>query len=334
MKILLSFGAIVAFLGLAVASTFAQTQTSTSTSSNTTYIETSKLVGKPVKSSSGEEIGTIKDVVLDRNNGCMAYTVVSTSGGGGGGQVSGGGKMVAVPWSVYSPTSDVNAYTVTVDRQRIYSAPVFDYAHVEEYSRPDYINNVYGYYGVTAGAAIGTAVSSTSGESRTTNVNTNTGTARGENTRAGAAAGANAARSPAQEAAAGRSPAQETSPAGRGTPAPRATAGRGAGRTHATPSSRKRDTESSPTERTRGTREGREESSTPPSGRNETGSRSETERPANERERSETERPANERERSGSEGANREERTSGSQHHEKGKRETTSPSEKPPPGGE
>src|SRR5947209_14560043 len=98
MKTLFSLGGMMAIWGLAVAPTIAQTQTTT-TSSNTTYIETSKFIGKPVKSSQGEEIGTVKDVVLDRNTGCMAYTVLSTSGGGGG-----GGKMVAVPWTVYSPT--------------------------------------------------------------------------------------------------------------------------------------------------------------------------------------------------------------------------------------
>ena len=59
--------------------------------------------------------------------------------------------MVAVPWSVYSPSIDLNTYTVTVERERIFNAPVFDYARIEEYSRPDYINNVYSYYGVSHG---------------------------------------------------------------------------------------------------------------------------------------------------------------------------------------
>ena len=123
----------MAILGLAVASTFAQTQ---STTSSTSYIQTSKFIGRPVKSAQGDEIGTVKDIVLDRNTGCLAYTVLSTTGGGGGGaQVSGGGKMVAVPWAVYSPSSDLNVLTVTVERDRIYNAPVFDYARIEEYSR-------------------------------------------------------------------------------------------------------------------------------------------------------------------------------------------------------
>ena len=42
MKTLFSAGAIVTFLGLAVAFTYAQTQT---TNSSTTYIETSKVLG-------------------------------------------------------------------------------------------------------------------------------------------------------------------------------------------------------------------------------------------------------------------------------------------------
>lgn len=137
-------------LATPVAATAMPPQTQTTTSSTTTYLETSKLVGKPVRSSQGEEIGTIKDVVIDRNTGCMAYTVLST-GGGGGRVAGGGGKMVAVPWSVYSPQSDLNTYTVTVERERIFNAPVFDYARIEEYSRPDYINNVYSYYGSTTG---------------------------------------------------------------------------------------------------------------------------------------------------------------------------------------
>ena len=312
-----------AVLGLAVASTIAQTETT----STTTYIQTSKLVGKPVKSSQGEEIGTIKDVVLDRNTGCLAYTVLAT--GGGGGQVAGGGKMVAVPWSVYSASSDVNTYTVTVDRERIYSAPVFDYAHVEEYSRPDYINNVYGYFGVTAGAAIGTAVSSTTGDTHTTNVNTTTGTTtRGTSTRGGAMA------SPGAGAAAGaaRSPAQAASPSGRGSPSPRATGARSpratpSGRTHesASPSSRGGATGTSPAEeRTRDPMEKRAQT-TPPSSRGET-ERSETgrtetghgetgTRPDTERAPSEATRPS--------------EKATGSERHEKGKREASTPQERP-----
>jgi sporulation protein YlmC with PRC-barrel domain len=58
---------------MAAASMFAQTQTTTS-SSGSGYIQTSKIVGTKVRTSQGEDIGVVKDVVLDSNTGCMAYT--------------------------------------------------------------------------------------------------------------------------------------------------------------------------------------------------------------------------------------------------------------------
>ena len=185
MKTLFLSGATIAVLGLAIAPVSGQTQST----SGATYIQSSKLVGTKVKSSQGEEIGVIKDVVLDRNTGCMAYTVLST--GGGGTRVSGGSKVVAVPWTVYSPTSDVSALTVTVDRERIYNAPVFDYARIDEYSRGDYINNVYSYYGVSAGAGAGAGVST--GATRTTEA---AGTAGGAVAGRGSPPASRAARSP------------------------------------------------------------------------------------------------------------------------------------------
>ncbi len=133
---------------------------------SSSYIQTSKLVGRKVKSSEGKEVGIIKDVVIDRGNGCVSYTVLST-GGAGTGVISGGGKIVAVPWAVYSPTSDLSVLTVNVDRDKIYNAPAFEYARMDEYARPDYIDNIYSYYGVSPGprtaAAAGTDVTGTAG---------------------------------------------------------------------------------------------------------------------------------------------------------------------------
>ena len=232
MKTLLSFGVMLAVLGAGIASISAQTQSTT--------VQVSKLVGTKVKSSHGEEIGVVKDVMIDRSTGCMAYTVLST-GEGGARAAGGGGKLVAVPWAVYSPTSDVSALTVTVDRERIYSAPVFDYARIDEYSSPDYITNVYSYYGVSPGAEVGAGVSRT----------TTTGAT------SGATGGAGAARSPVQGASpaattspATRSPAERESPAGRASPSPRPTAER----PHATATPRGRGGESPAAREERGTR--------------------------------------------------------------------------------
>ena len=156
-----------ALAGLFVVATISgQSEIPNDSASTSSYIQTSKLVGRKVKSFEGKEIGVIKDVVIDRSNGYMAYTVVST-GGAGTGVINGGGKMVAIPWAVYSPKSDLSVLTVNVDRDKVYNAPAFEYARMDEYARPDYINNVYSYYGVSPGprtaVAAGTDVTGTAG---------------------------------------------------------------------------------------------------------------------------------------------------------------------------
>src|SRR6266480_5250775 len=161
MKALIWYGAMAVVVTVA-----GQNEIHNGSRSSSSYIQTSRLVGRKVKSSEGKEIGVIKDVVIDSSNGCMAYTVLST-GGGGTGVISGGGKIVAVPWAVYSRMSDLSVLTVNVDRDKIYNAPAFDYTRMDEYARPDYIDNIYSYYGVSPGprtaAAAGTDVTGTAG---------------------------------------------------------------------------------------------------------------------------------------------------------------------------
>src|SRR6266480_4684036 len=171
MNTLIRYAAMTVVVGVA-ATMSGQSESPNPSSSSSSYIQTSKLVGRKVESSQGEEIGIIKDVVIDRSNGCIAYTVLST-GGGGTGVTSGGGKIVAVPWAVYSPTSDLRVLKVNVDRYKIYNAPVFEYTRMDEYARPDYIDNVYSYYGVSpgprtavaasSGATVGTDITATAG---------------------------------------------------------------------------------------------------------------------------------------------------------------------------
>src|SRR2546430_13377935 len=131
MKTSVLCGAALAILGLAAAPLNAQTQTTTSSSSSG-YVQRSKIIGTKVKTAQGEEVGVVKDVVLDRSNGCMAYTVLSA--GGTGTRVTGQSKMVAVPWSVYSVSPDMSYLTVSVERDRIYNAPVFEYSRISDTS--------------------------------------------------------------------------------------------------------------------------------------------------------------------------------------------------------
>ena len=136
------FGVI--FLASSLASLPAQVPNSASPPPN--YVQSSKLVGMKVKDSHGESVGTIKDVVIDRETGCMAYTVIST--GDSGTRLTGTTKTVAVPWKVYGESADPNTMALTVDRERVYAAPAFEYSRIGEYSTSSYIDRIYSYYGV------------------------------------------------------------------------------------------------------------------------------------------------------------------------------------------
>lgn len=155
MKTSLICGAALAILGVAAAPLIGQTQT-TAPSTEANYVQTSKVIGTKVKTAQGEEIGVVKDVVLERSNGCLAYTVLST--GGGGSRVTGQSKLVAVPWSVYTVSPDASYLTVNIERDRIYNAPVFEYSRISDAA---YISNVYSHFNISAGVSNATMTGST-----------------------------------------------------------------------------------------------------------------------------------------------------------------------------
>lgn len=204
-------GALV-ILGVAATPLIAQTQTTTS-STNTAYVQTSKIVGTKVKASNGEEVGVVKDVILDRSNGCMAYTVLSA--GGTGSRLTGGGKLVAVPWSVYTVSPDAGYLTVNVDRQRIYDAPVFEYSRMSDTT---YTTNVFQHFGASAGVGVGYsgATSTTTGMSTTAGTTTQT--------QAGASAAPSASAAMSASPGASASPSASVSPSESASPAASASA--------------------------------------------------------------------------------------------------------------
>jgi sporulation protein YlmC with PRC-barrel domain len=218
MKKYLLSGVVLAIMGLAATSLISQTQT---TSSSSGYIQTSKIIGTKVKTQQGEEVGVVKDVVLDRNNGCMAYTVLSA--GGTGSRVTGQAKLVAVPWSVYSVAPDMSYVTVNVDRDRIYNGPAFEYSRIGD---PSFTSTVYSTFGVSAG--VGAASTTTTGATTTTGTSTQTqagayaspGASAAASTSAGVnappTASASATAEPSASASASGSPAASPSKSTRG----------------------------------------------------------------------------------------------------------------------
>lgn len=85
----------------------------------------SELVGKQVRNGKGEDLGTIQELAIDTQTGCVTYAVLSF-----GGFLGLGDKLFAIPWDALSlqprEAGDELIFVFDVDKDRLKSAPGFD----------------------------------------------------------------------------------------------------------------------------------------------------------------------------------------------------------------
>ncbi len=99
----------------------------------TPTLSSDTLIGDPIKNRAGEQLGTVKEVMFDLENGRIAYLVMAS-----GGFLGMGDSYFAVPWSMLTVDTDAHAVVVDVDKETIESAPGFDkddWPNAEEVSR-------------------------------------------------------------------------------------------------------------------------------------------------------------------------------------------------------
>src|SRR5262249_54454587 len=71
------------------------------------------FIGANVENPQGQNLGDVKDVVIDRASGRIAYAVVSF-----GGFLGLGEKLFAVPWGAFSqPKADKDTFVMDVDKE-------------------------------------------------------------------------------------------------------------------------------------------------------------------------------------------------------------------------
>jgi sporulation protein YlmC with PRC-barrel domain len=83
-----------------------------------------KIIGTDVKNTKGEDLGDIKDLVLNPMRGNVVYAVISY-----GGILGMGDKLFAVPWSALRWTADKDHYVLNMDKDALKNAPGFDEDH-------------------------------------------------------------------------------------------------------------------------------------------------------------------------------------------------------------
>jgi len=153
-------------------------------------VRATKLIGSDVKSSSGEELGTVNDVILNPASGRIDFAVLSlsssstgnsaTSGTAAGSSTaslstassSGTGKLAAVPWSMLRP-SGATGYGATItstsggsqtfvfsgEASKLQSAPSFDQSNWPDINEPTWRQNIYSHFGMQPGSSTGGATS-------------------------------------------------------------------------------------------------------------------------------------------------------------------------------
>jgi sporulation protein YlmC with PRC-barrel domain len=100
------------------------------------------LIGDDVYNQQGDELGEIKEIMLDMRNGRVAYAVLSF-----GGFLGMGEKLFAVPWNALTLDTENKRFMLNVDKERLKTAPGFDKDHWPNMADQTWTNEIHSYYG-------------------------------------------------------------------------------------------------------------------------------------------------------------------------------------------
>ena len=113
-------------------------------------VRASKLIGKDVRNAQGEDLGDIKDIVLDMSTARVHYVVLSF-----GGVMGLGDKLFAYPMRSFKPSADKDELILTVDKEKLKAAPGFDKDKHPDWNAPEYRAQVDRYFGANLTSPVG-----------------------------------------------------------------------------------------------------------------------------------------------------------------------------------
>ncbi|CAN0619904.1 protein of unknown function [Burkholderia multivorans] len=97
----------------------------------------STLEGDKVLTVDGEDVGRIKEIMLDVMSGRIAYAVLSS-----GGMLGIGDKLVAIPWSAFTLDAERKCLMLSVSSGQIRNAPGFDKDHWPAMADPQWAGSM------------------------------------------------------------------------------------------------------------------------------------------------------------------------------------------------
>ena len=92
----------------------------TTPSGHTNAITASRVIGTAVYNTSGDRIGSIEDVMLEKMSNGIMFAVI-----GFGGFLGIGEKYHAIPWSALDYDEDQDGYVVPFTKEQLEAAPAY-----------------------------------------------------------------------------------------------------------------------------------------------------------------------------------------------------------------
>lgn len=100
------------------------------------------LIGNHVFNPQDENLGDIKEIMLDMRSGRVSYAVLSFGGFLGMGQ-----KLFAVPWPALRLDTKHKRFVLNVEKARLKSAPGFDKDQWPDMADQSWAKEIHDYYG-------------------------------------------------------------------------------------------------------------------------------------------------------------------------------------------
>lgn len=106
-------------------------------------LSASTLIGDDVRNPSGEELGTLTEIMLDTETGQVSYGVLDV-----GGFLGIGNKLFAVPWTLLELDADGHEFVIDISKETLEHAPGFDQDQWPDFADRTWGASVHAHYGV------------------------------------------------------------------------------------------------------------------------------------------------------------------------------------------
>ncbi len=104
-------------------------------------LSSSTLTGDSVRNAQGEDLGDLKDLMIDTATGKVQYAVLSF-----GGILGMGDKLFAVPWTALRVDRQNECLVLDVPKERLKDAPGFDQNNWPDFADTNITSQISNYY--------------------------------------------------------------------------------------------------------------------------------------------------------------------------------------------